>query len=46
MEETHHIDELDRKILALITKNARIPTWKWPGNAKYPGLRFTSGYSV
>jgi Lrp/AsnC family transcriptional regulator for asnA, asnC and gidA len=25
MEDTHHIDELDRKILALITKNARIP---------------------
>lgn len=25
MEEPHHIDELDRKILSLITKNARIP---------------------
>lgn len=25
MDETHHIDELDRKILSLITKNARIP---------------------
>jgi Lrp/AsnC family transcriptional regulator for asnA, asnC and gidA len=25
MEDTHHIDELDRKILTLITKNARIP---------------------
>ena len=25
MEDTHHIDELDKKILALITKNARIP---------------------
>ena len=25
MEETHHLDELDRKILSLITKNARIP---------------------
>jgi len=25
MEDTHHIDELDRKILKLITKNARIP---------------------
>lgn len=25
MENTHHIDELDRKILSLITKNARIP---------------------
>lgn len=25
MDDTHHIDELDRKILALITKNARIP---------------------
>ncbi|PID92608.1 MAG: transcriptional regulator [Bacteroidetes bacterium] len=25
MEETCHIDELDRKILSLITKNARIP---------------------
>ncbi len=25
MDETHQIDELDRKILSLITKNARIP---------------------
>lgn len=25
MDDTHHIDELDRKILSLITKNARIP---------------------
>jgi Lrp/AsnC family transcriptional regulator, regulator for asnA, asnC and gidA len=25
MDDTHHIDELDRKILGLITKNARIP---------------------
>ena len=25
MEDTHHLDELDRKILSLITKNARIP---------------------
>ncbi len=25
MEEIHHLDELDRKILSLITKNARIP---------------------
>ncbi|MCK5068584.1 MAG: Lrp/AsnC ligand binding domain-containing protein [Bacteroidales bacterium] len=25
MDETHHLDELDRKILSLITKNARIP---------------------
>ena len=25
MDDTHHIDELDRKILTLITKNARIP---------------------
>lgn len=25
MDETHHIDDLDRKILSLITKNARIP---------------------
>ena len=25
MEDIHHIDELDRKILSLITKNARIP---------------------
>ena len=25
MEDTHHIDELDKKILSLITKNARIP---------------------
>jgi Lrp/AsnC family transcriptional regulator for asnA, asnC and gidA len=25
MDDTHHIDELDKKILALITKNARIP---------------------
>jgi Lrp/AsnC family transcriptional regulator for asnA, asnC and gidA len=25
MEDTHQIDDLDRKILALITKNARIP---------------------
>ena len=25
MEDVHHIDELDRKILSLITKNARIP---------------------
>ena len=25
MEDNHHIDELDRKILSLITKNARIP---------------------
>jgi Lrp/AsnC family transcriptional regulator for asnA, asnC and gidA len=25
MEDTHHIDTLDRKILTLITKNARIP---------------------
>ena len=25
MEDYHHLDELDRKILALITKNARIP---------------------
>jgi len=25
MEDARHIDELDRKILALITKNARIP---------------------
>jgi len=25
MEDNHHIDELDRKILELITKNARIP---------------------
>lgn len=25
MEEPHHLDELDQKILALITKNARIP---------------------
>ena len=25
MDDTHHIDELDRKILNLITKNARIP---------------------
>jgi len=25
MDDTHHIDELDKKILSLITKNARIP---------------------
>ena len=25
MDDTHHIDDLDRKILTLITKNARIP---------------------
>ena len=25
MEDSHHIDELDRKILSLITRNARIP---------------------
>ncbi len=25
MEESHHIDDLDRRILALITRNARIP---------------------
>jgi Lrp/AsnC family transcriptional regulator for asnA, asnC and gidA len=25
MNDTHHIDELDKKILSLITKNARIP---------------------
>lgn len=25
MEDAHHIDDLDRKILALVTKNARIP---------------------
>jgi len=25
MEDSHHIDDLDRKILSLITRNARIP---------------------
>ena len=25
MDESHQIDDLDRKILSLITKNARIP---------------------
>ena len=34
MENTHHIDELDRKILNLVTKNARIPYLEVEGSAR------------
>lgn len=37
----YQIDDIDRKILSYLVKNARVPFWRLPVNAVYPAQLFT-----